>query len=105
MLPEYLAKARPNPKGNRAPWYANTAPTYAGIFLWVAFYKAMAGATLAHGGLGALPARAWLVAGMLCYALYYRAPGHARHEDRVSRFTSSAARRSERRAAMSCPAS
>ena len=51
MLPEYLAKASPNPRGNRAPWYANTAPTYAGIFLWVAFYKAMAGATIAHGSL------------------------------------------------------
>ena len=73
MLPEYLAKARPNPKGNRAPWYANTAPTYAGIFLWVAFYKAMAGATIAHGGLG-LCLLAVAVAGILCYALYYLAP-------------------------------
>jgi cytosine permease len=73
MLPEYLAKATPNPKGNRAPWYANTAPTYAGIFLWVAFYKAMAGATIAHGGLG-LCLLAVAVAGILCYALYYRAP-------------------------------
>ena len=73
MLPDYLAKASPNPKGNRAPWYANTAPTYAGIFLWVAFYKEMAGATLAHGGLG-ICLLALVVAGMLCYALYYRAP-------------------------------
>ena len=39
MLPEYLAKAVPNPAANRAPWYANTAPTYAGIFLWIAFYQ------------------------------------------------------------------
>jgi len=37
MLPEYIAKAVPNPKANRAPCYANTAPAYAGIFLWVAF--------------------------------------------------------------------
>ena len=43
MLPDYLAKAVPNPKGNRAPWYANTAPSYAGIFLWVAFYKSDVG--------------------------------------------------------------
>jgi cytosine permease len=71
MLPEYLAKAKPNPKGNRGPWYANTAPTYAGIFLWVAFYKAMPGATLAHGGLG-LCLLALVIAGILCYALYYR---------------------------------
>ena len=39
MLPDYLAKAVPNPMGKRAPWYANTAPSYAGIFLWVAFYS------------------------------------------------------------------
>ena len=29
----YLAKAVPNPMRNRAPWYANTTPTYTGIFL------------------------------------------------------------------------
>ena len=51
MLPDYLAKAVPNPMGKRAPWYANTAPTYAGIFLWIAFYQQMAGGTLQHGGL------------------------------------------------------
>jgi cytosine permease len=73
MLPEYLAKARPNPKGNRAPWYANTAPTYAGIFLWVAFYNELAGATLRFGSLGVC-LLAVVIAGILCYALYYRAP-------------------------------
>ena len=36
MLPDYLAKAAPNPMAKRAPWYANTAPSYAGIFLWIA---------------------------------------------------------------------
>jgi len=73
MLPEYLAKAQPNPKGNRGPWYANTAPTYAGIFLWVAFYNTMAGETLRYGSLG-LCLVALAVAGFLCYALYYKAP-------------------------------
>ena len=73
MLPEYLAKAMPNPIGNRAPWYANTAPTYAGIFLWIAFYQQMAGGTLQHGGL-ALCLVALAVAGLLSYALYYRVP-------------------------------
>ena len=73
MLPEYLAKARPNPMGNRGPWYANTAPTYAGIFLWVAFYNTMAGETLRYGSLG-LCLLALVVAGFLCYALYYKAP-------------------------------
>lgn len=73
MLPDYLAKAVPNPVGKRGPWYANTAPSYAGIFLWVAFYKSMSGDTLAHGGLGVC-LLALVIAGLLCYALYYRVP-------------------------------
>ena len=73
MLPDYLAKAVPNPMGKRAPWYANTAPTYAGIFLWIAFYQQMAGGTLQHGGL-ALCLVALAVAGVLSYALFYRVP-------------------------------
>ncbi len=73
MLPDYLAKAVPNPQANRGPWYANTAPSYAGIFLWIAFYQQMAGATIAHGGLG-LCLFALLVAGLLCYGLYYFVP-------------------------------
>ena len=73
MLPDYLAKAVPNPMGKRAPWYANTAPTYAGIFLWIAFYQQMAGGTLQHGGL-VLCLVALAVAGILSYALFYRVP-------------------------------
>jgi cytosine permease len=73
MLPDYLAKASPNPKGNRAPWYVNTAPSYAGIFLWIAFYQQMAGATIAHAGL-LLCLAALVLAGLLCYAFYYRVP-------------------------------
>jgi cytosine permease len=73
MLPQYLAQAKPNPKGNRAPWYANTAPTYAGIFLWVAFYNDLAGGTLKFGSLG-ICLLATVIAGLLCYALYYKAP-------------------------------
>ena len=73
MLPDYLSKAVPNPQANRRPWYANTAPSYAGIFLWIAFYQQMAGATIAHGGLG-LCLLALLIAGLLCYGLYYFVP-------------------------------
>jgi cytosine permease len=73
MLPQYLAKAVPNPMGKRAPWYANTAPTYAGIFLWIVFYQQMAGKTLQFGGL-ALCLVALAVAGILSYALFYRVP-------------------------------
>jgi cytosine permease len=74
MLPDYLAKAVPNPQSKRAPWYANTAPTYAGIFLWIAFYNQIGGSTLAHAGLGICLA-GLVVAGLLCYALYYYVPG------------------------------
>ena len=74
MLPEYLAKAQPNPQSNRAPWYKNTAPTYAGIFLWIAFYKEIAGSTLTHASVGVCFA-GLVVAGVLSYALYYLVPG------------------------------
>jgi cytosine permease len=59
--------------GKRAPWYANTAPSYAGIFLWIAFYRLMAGDTLAHGSLAVCLA-GLVAAGLLCYSLYYLAP-------------------------------
>lgn len=73
MLPDYLAKAVPNPASNRAPWYKNTAPSYAGIFLWIAFYNALAAETITRAGIG-LCLLALLAAGALCYALYYYAP-------------------------------
>jgi cytosine permease len=72
-LPSYIEKAVPNPSANRAPWYKNTAPSYAGIFLWVVFFQALADGTLQHASplfcVGAL-----VLAGILCYALYYYAP-------------------------------
>src|SRR5580698_6416676 len=73
MLPDYISKAVPNPASNRAPWYSNTAPSYAGIFLWIAFYISIAKDTIPHAGLG-LCVAAIVVAGLLCYALYYYAP-------------------------------
>ena len=72
-LPEYLAKAVPNPMTKRFLWYVNTAPSYLGIFLWIAFYRQLAAGTLAHAGLG-LCLIGLVVAGVLCYALYYRVP-------------------------------
>ena len=72
-LPAYIAKAVPNPPANRAPWYKNTAPSYAGIFLWVVFYQSLAQGTLEHAGpLFCIIALA--IAGLLSYALYYYAP-------------------------------
>jgi cytosine permease len=72
-LPAYIERAVPNPASNRAPWYKNTAPSYTGIFLWIAFYQSLADGTLNHASpwfcLGVL-----VVAGLLCYGLYYYAP-------------------------------
>ncbi len=73
MLPDYIAKSVPNPASNRAPWYKNTAPTYAGVFLWIVFYKQIANGTLDRAGVG-LCLLGLLVAGILSYALFYRAP-------------------------------
>lgn len=73
MLPEYLAKAAPNPAQNRAPWYKNTAPSYAGVFLWIAFYNAIAVGTITRGSIVAC-LYALAAAGLLCWALYYLIP-------------------------------
>jgi cytosine permease len=73
MLPDYIAKSKPNPVSNRAPWYTNTAPTYAGIFLWVVFYKELAVGTISQASLSVC-LLALAVAGLLCYALYYLSP-------------------------------
>jgi cytosine permease len=73
MLPDYISKAVPNPASNRAPWYTNTAPTYAGVFLWIVFYKQIASGTVDRAGV-ALSLLGLLVAGVLSYALFYRVP-------------------------------
>jgi len=73
MLPDYIAKASPNPPAKRTPWYSSTAPSYAGVFLWIGFYNAIAIGTLVHASL-AVSVVAVAVAGLLSYALYYYAP-------------------------------
>jgi cytosine permease len=73
-LPDYIAKAVPNPPSNRAPWYSNTAPSYAGVFLWVVFYQSLAAGTLEHAG-PMLCILALIVAGLLSFGLYYYVPG------------------------------
>lgn len=72
-LPGYLAASQPTPASARAPWYKNIAPSYAGIFLWFVFYINIAAGTLNQAGIG-LCLLALLVAGLLCFALYYYAP-------------------------------
>ena len=78
QLPDYIISATPNPASNRAPWYKNTAPAYAGIFLWFVFWQDAAkagapGGTLAQGLSWALLSLA--VSAGVCYMLFYLVPG------------------------------
>jgi cytosine permease len=73
-LPDYIAQAKPNPTTNRAPWYKNTAPTYAGIFLWFVFWDTIAKNGLPQGGLIMALTGVLLGAG-ICYFLFYLVPG------------------------------
>ena len=66
--------AKPNPPENRAPWYKGTAPAYAGIFLWVVFYREIAGGTLNQAGLW-LSLVGLVVAALICHFLFYLVPG------------------------------
>jgi len=74
QLPAYIATASPNPASNRAAWNKNTAPTYAGIFLWFVFWMGstnapFAGGVLSHGVWAAVLSLAF--AALLCHAFYY----------------------------------
>jgi cytosine permease len=77
-VPAYLAMAKPNPMSARAPWFTNTAQSYAGIFLWIAFFDQLAGAdspgALSMAGLG-MCLLALVVAGLLAVFLFYYVPG------------------------------
>lgn len=78
QLPSYITSAAPNPPNKRAPWYANTAPTYAGIFLWFVFWQdavrsGTLGGSLSQGvglALGSL-----VVSALVCHFLFYFVPG------------------------------
>ncbi len=75
-LPGYLAEAKPNPMGNRLPWYKSTAPTFAGIFLWVVFYMEIPTCLPALGANGImLSVIAIILAGLICHFLFYLVPG------------------------------
>ncbi len=73
-LPDYIKASVPNPPAKRAAWHKNTAPSYAGIFLWVGFYLGLGGPTLSQAGLGAC-LLGLVVAGLVCFALFYYVPG------------------------------
>jgi len=78
VLPDYVSMAKPNPAANRAPWYKNTAPTYAGIMLWFVFWQDVPGGAGALGGVlshGLATALLGLIlAALLCHFLYYLVP-------------------------------
>jgi len=80
MLPDYLKLAKPNPPENRAPWYKNTAPSYAGILLWFVFWNKMAsgGSDVPGGVLGqgiGMALLGLIIAALLCHFLFYLVPG------------------------------
>ena len=72
-VPQYVDRSVPVPLGNRVPWYKSTFPTYAGIFLWVGFYLKLAEPTLTFASVSTC-LWALLVAGILCFGLYYYVP-------------------------------
>jgi len=78
QLPDYISSAKPNPPANRAPWFKNTAPTYAGIFLWFVFWQESLksgnlGGTLVQGVLVGM--LALVLAAAICHYLFYLVPG------------------------------
>jgi cytosine permease len=78
QLPSYITSAIPNPAEKRAPWYANTAPTYAGIFLWFVFWQDAVNAPNAGGMLS--QGVGWalfslVLAALVCHFLFYLVPG------------------------------
>ena len=76
-VPSYLECAKPNSSANRAPWYKNTAPTYAGIFLWFVFWSySLASGTpggMLSAGVG-VALGSVLVAALLCHFAFYYLP-------------------------------
>lgn len=73
-IPSYLECAQPNPAENRAPWYKNTAPTYAGVFLWFIFWSFSVNSGTPGGILSAgvpVALGSVLVAALLCHFCFY----------------------------------
>lgn len=72
-VPQYVQRSVPVPLSQRVPWHKSTFPTYAGIFLWVGFYLKLAEPTIGFASVGTCLS-AVLVAGLLCFGLYYYVP-------------------------------
>ena len=71
--PSYIANAQPNPQENRAPWFKNTAPAYAGILLWFVFWTMINSNSLVNGIW--VPIAAVVVGALVCHIFFYLAPG------------------------------
>ena len=78
-LPDYVASAKPVPSDARVKWFANIAPTYAGVMVWFAFWENVPGYGGTPGGLlsaGLMPALLGVVlAALLIHFLFYLVPG------------------------------
>lgn len=78
QLPSYISGAAPNPNDKRAPWFKNTAPTYAGIFLWFVFWSGAVNSATTGGGLAqglGVALLGLIVAALICHFLFYLVPG------------------------------
>lgn len=73
-LPSYVTENQPNPMANRAPWYKNTAPTYAGIMLWFVFWNDVPSNGALSAGLG-MALLSLVVSALICHFLFYLVPG------------------------------
>ena len=74
QLPGYVTSAVPNPKTNRGPWYKNSGPTYAGVFLWFAFWDPISKNGLSAGTLG-MTLLGIVLGALICHFLFYLVPG------------------------------
>lgn len=70
---DYLSRNRPNPPGNRFPWYRIAAPLYASLFLWVGYYQQLAAGTVDRAELGLL-FFGLLIGGALSFLLFFLIP-------------------------------
>ena len=73
-IPLYLECAKPNATENRAPWYKNTAPAYAGFFLWFVFWSYSINSGTPGGILSAgvpIALGSVLVSALLCHFCFY----------------------------------
>jgi len=74
-LPSYITSATPLGREKRAPWYKNTAPTYAGIFLWFVFWDPVtSGGKALAAGLGTA-LLGLVISALVCHFLFYLVPG------------------------------